>query len=492
MFHRSLLLASTLLISGLSNSNDLSVTEEDNPNQPLTAIQQLKSLKNLQDTDDFIVPTIQNLMLSTVPAHFVQVNALPMVDLQLNFDAGSVRDAEIAAELYGIAHMSAQLLNKGTVRYSATEIARQFEDLGSQLSVQAQRDNFVINLRMLSDPAKIQQSVNLLLEIFNQANFASPNIERLVENNQLGQKQQQDNPSRLMQIQFYHNLYAKHPYGRPVNGGSKSIAKISPEHLKQFREKLLVRENLNIALTGDMTVQQAKKLAQHISQNIPSGQAAAPIAPAIDLKKMHIQHLTHRSSQAHVMMGHLTTSRKDPDRLALEIANRMLGNSSFNSLLMQELRIKRGYTYGVSSSMTFPKSTGLFSISYSTEQAQLLDSINVAHQTLIRFITQPIDSALLAETKSGMLKAFPMNFASNSSINAQIAALGSHQESTDYLSHYKQRVSAISAQDVQNAVRKHLRAEGLTFVIVSQQLDQTALRQQLQQNLKATDAALTQ
>lgn len=132
MFHRSLLLASTLLISGLSNSNDLSVTKEDNPNQPLTAIQQLKSLKNLQDTDDFIVPTIQNLTLSTVPAHFVQVNALPMVDLQLNFDAGSVRDAEIAPELYGVAHMSAQLLNKGTARYSATEIARQFEDLGSQ------------------------------------------------------------------------------------------------------------------------------------------------------------------------------------------------------------------------------------------------------------------------------------------------------------------------------------------------------------------------
>lgn len=100
------------------------------------------------------------------------------------------------------------------------------------------------------------------------------------------------------------------------------------------------------------------------------------------------------------MLGHIGTTRHDPDRLALEVANRMLGGSGFHSVLMKELRVKRGYTYGASSSMSFSQAPGVFRISYSTRQDQLMDSIRVAHKALVDFVREPIDPKQLEETKT--------------------------------------------------------------------------------------------
>lgn len=203
----------------------------------------------------------------------------------------------------------------------------------------------------------------------------------------------------------------------------------------------------------------------------------------IDKSSFDIRHIASDSSQAHVMMGHLGTSRFDSDRLALEIANQMFGGSGFNSILMQELRVKRGYTYGAYSTFSFSQVPGTFSFSYSTRQDQLLSSIQVAHQALIDFVTQPIDLNQLAETKAGMLRAFPNNYSSNANINAQLGAMGFYHQAADYLSQYPKLLEKINAQDVQNAIQKHLHPERLTLIVVNDQLDKTALETRLKQNL---------
>ncbi len=476
---------SSLCVSALSYADD-EIAQVEDLGQPISAVAHLQSLSEIQE-QPFQVPTIHALKNRYgVQSAFVQVNDLPMVDIQLMFDAGSVRDREIDPELSGVANMAAQLMSKGTARYSAEQISRYFEDLGAKYSIQAQRDSFVVTLRVLSEPKKIDAALDMLLHLLNDTNFAQKNMTQTVQSNQQGQKQLQENGSRLIQLQFYRSVYGQHPYASSSNGTGKSMAKIEAQHLQKFRSEYLVRENLNIAITGKLSQSKANAIANTISQHIPSGRKAAAIAVAQDTRRWNIQHIQQNASQAHVMLGHLTTSRHDPDRLALEVANRMLGNSSFNSLLMQELRIKRGYTYGASSAVSFPKSTGMFSISYSTEQAQLLDSIQVAHQTLIRFLTQPIDPALLQETKSGMLKAFPLNFASNASINGQIATLGFHQEPLSYLANYRAQVEKLSAADVEAAVRRHLRANQLTVVVVSNQLDKIALQKMLEANLQSS------
>jgi zinc protease len=151
---------------------------------------------------------------------------------------------------------------------------------------------------------------------------------------------------------------------------------------------------------------------------------------------------------------------------------------------MQELRVKRGYTYSAYSAFSFSQSPGIFSFSYSTRQDQLIDSIRVAHKALTDFVRQPIDTNQLNEVKAGMLRAYPNSYSSNASINAQLGLLGFYQHPADYLDQYPKLLEKITAEDVQNAVRRHLHPDQLTIIVVSKALDKAELNGILQSNLQ--------
>ncbi len=203
-------------------------------------------------------------------------------------------------------------------------------------------------------------------------------------------------------------------------------------------------------------------------------------------KGFDIIHLPYNSTQANVIFGHLGTTRDNKDRLALEVANRMFGGSGFNSVLMQELRVKRGYTYGAYSAFSFSQAPGIFSFSYGTRQDQLIDSIRVAHKAFNDFVKMPIDQKQMEETKAGMLRAFPNNYSSNATINAQLGLLGFYQQDPDYLTQYPKLLEKITVADVQNAVRTYMHPENMTVIVVSKTLDKNEVQQILEDNVQAT------
>ncbi len=457
--------------------------QNDNPSQ-LQSIPLLQSLKNLNPQREFQAPYIHDLNNRyQVRTLFVETQDLPMVDIQLTFNAGSARDQEITKGLYGLSSMAAKLMREGTDRYSANQVAAIFDQTGAQFSVQAYRDMFVVRLRTLSDPNKLEPALGMMMEVLKNASFKPASINLALSNTQVGQKQLQENPSRLMDIRFYRTLYGQHPYAEPISGTQGSTKKINAELLKQFRDQFLVAQNMNIAITGKLSPKQALELSERIAGNLTQGQKAAAL-PQPEIKSgFEVVHLPYNSSQAHITFGHIGPSRFTEDRLALEVANRMFGGSGFNAVLMQELRVKRGFSYGAYSSFSFSQAPGVFSFKYSTRQDQLLESIQVAHQAFINFVSQPIDTQRLEETKAGMLRAFPNNYSSNATINAQLGNMGFYSEQNDYLSSYPERLARISAKDVQNAIRKHLHPDRLTLVVVNKELDKDALKMRLEQNL---------
>lgn len=483
---RSLILLTSLSLSSslwAENYLDTQPDLNDNPSQ-LQAIPLLQSLKNINQKQAFQAPFIHDLNNHyKVRTLFVETRDLPMVDIQLTFNAGSARDQEIAKGLFGLSSTAAKLMREGTDKYTAAQVASVFDATGAQFSVQAYRDMFVVRLRTLSDPKKMEPALAMMMEVLKNATFKPSSIQLALSNTQVGQKQLQENPSKLMDIRFYRALYGQHPYAEPITGTIGSTKKITANLLKKFRDQFLVAQNMNIAITGKLSPKQALELSERIAGNLPQGHKAVALANPEEKSGFDIVHLPYNSSQAHVTFGHLGPNRFTEDRLALEVANRMFGGSGFNAVLMQELRVKRGYTYGAYSTFSFSQAPGIFSFRYSTRQDQLLDSIQVAHQAFINFVNQPIDTKRLEETKAGMLRAFPNNYSSNATINAQLGTMGFYAEQADYLSRYPERLAKITAADVQNAVRKHLHPERLTLVVVSQELDKEALKLRLEQNL---------
>ena len=452
--------------------------------KPLQSLLQLQSLKQLNHHQQYQAPFVQELNNGLqVRSLFVAAQDLPIVDIQLTFNAGSAQDEALGKGLFGMANMAARLMPEGTDQYTAKQLSSTFDALGAKFSVNAYRDMFTIRLRVLSDPKKLEPALALFLHTINYANFNQSGLNLVLSNTKVGQKQVQENPSRLMNIRFYRALYGQHPYAEPSVGTQASIQKISPAMLQQFRDQLLVAQNANIAITGNLTTEHATQISELMSQGLKQGQKAPEISEPIDAPDFNIQHIVHPSSQAHVTIGHLGIRRNDPDRVALEVANRIFGGGSFNSLLSQELRIKRGYTYNASSSISSMLSRGVFSLSYATQQEQLIDSVHVAHQSLVRFLKQPVNKSQLNENKEGILRAFPMTLSSNANINAQIASIGFYGLPSDYLNQYQQQINHLSTTDIEHAIKKHLHADKLTIVIVSKELDKDMLKNILQLNL---------
>lgn len=450
----------------------------------LKSISHLQSLKNLEKKQSYQAPFVQDLSNTLkVRTLFVATQDLPIVDIQLTFNAGSAQDENMGKGLYGIANMAARLMPEGTDQFTAKQLSTAFDALGAKFSVNAYRDMFIVRLRVLSDPNKLEPALDLVLHLIRHANFNQSGLNLVLSNTKIGQKQVQENPARLMNIKFYRALYGQHPYAEPTVGTQASIKKINPQLIQQFRNQFLVAQNLNIAITGQLNTDQATKIAEKITQTLPQGQKASAIIEPIDQTDFNIHFISHASSQAHVTMGHLGINRDDQDRIALEVGNRILGSGSFNSLLSKELRIKRGYTYSVSSNVTSTQARGVFSLNYATQQNQLLDSIDVAHQTLINFIKKPIGKIQLAETKEGLLRAFPMTLSSNANINAQLASIGFYDLPADYLNIYQKKVESLTSSEVQSAIRKHLHADKMTIVVIANELNQDQLKQRLKQNL---------
>ena len=452
--------------------------------EQFNSLNQLDSLQNLKEHSKLTVPHVYELKNRFhVLSLFVESPSLPMVDIQLTFNAGSARDQSIGTNLYGLSNMAAQLLDEGTNHYSAQEIITTFESVGAKFNVSAHRDMFIVKLRTLSDPAKLEPALDMLLEVLNYSTFKNSSIDLVLSNTAVGQKQLKENPSRMKNIVFYRTLYGKHPYAEPITGTQASIKRINPENLVQFRQKYLVRQNLNIAITGQLKEKEALKLAEKIAKYLPEGEKATPLpAPALR-SDFNIRHIPYKSSQAHIIMGEIVTTRDDPDYLALQVANRIFGTGGFNSILSQELRVKRGLTYGAYSSFSFMQAASPFSLGYSTEQDNLLESIQIAHRALVNFIREPIDEKLLEQTKLGMLRAFPNSYSSNAAINAQLGSIGFYGLPADYLNRYSNELKQLTTAQVQNAIRRHLHPDRLTIIIFSEKLDKAALNQILQDNL---------
>ncbi len=464
----------------IDNRNDIENPEMETDTGKPSAVAKLQSLKNLSDKQNIQAPFVQELDNQyKVRSLFVETQDLPIIDIQLTFNAGSARDQSISRDLAGLANMTARLLPEGTEKYTATQIATTFQRLGARFSVNAYRDMFVIKLRVLSDPEKLEPALNLLLEIINHATFNSTGLNMIWNNTKVGQKQILENPTSMMNIAFYRALYGEHPYAEPITGTQASIRKITTDDLKNFKNTFLVAQNMNIAITGKLNSKQATDISNKIAGSLPQGNKALSLPIVQEKTDFDIHFIPYQSTQAAVMMGQLAISKDDPDKVALDIANQMFGGANFNSMLMQELRVKRGYTYGAYSSLTALQSPGIFSFNYSTEQNQLLESIPVAYRALMNFVKQPINRKQLEETKAGMLRAFPMNYSSNSSINSQISSIGFYGLPANYLTQYQQQLQSTTAKQVQDAIKRHLHADRLTLVIVSKELDPAALKQQL-------------
>ncbi len=393
--------------------------------------------------------------------YFVAVRSLPMLDVQVDFAAGSMFDP---AGKSGLAALTRGILDLGAGERDETLISEQLADIGAALGGGADTDRASISLRTLSAKDKLEPALAILRDVLRQPRFDAAILEREKTRTITSLKEAMTRPDSMAGKAFWEALYPQHPYGRQAS--PESIATLSRTDLVDFHQRLYTAGNANITLVGDLSRQQAEQIAAELSSALPSGTAPvlpAPPAPAKGVSKA----LAHPASQAHISLGLPAIERGHPDYFPLLVGNYTLGGGGFVSRLVQEVRDKRGFAYSVYSYFAPLRQAGPFQIGLQTQRKQAKEAIKVVREVLNEFVSKGPSETELIAAKANLSGSFPLRLDSNSKLLGNVAAIAFYGLPLDYLDNYQAKVNAVTVDQVKAAFSRHVRPADLVIVTVA-------------------------
>ncbi len=392
---------------------------------------------------------------------YVHSPDLPMVDIEVRFDAGSARDGDA----WGLAALTAALLDAGTKKHDEEAIAEGFNRLGAQYGAEAGRDSASFTLRTLTRAGIFEPAVALFAEVLSQPAFPQDPFERVRANTLTALKVAETKPGSVAQRAFWHALYGEHPYGHPVSGTRETVGRLTVEQVRAFYRRHYVARNGQIAIVGDLDRKAAEKLAERIMGALPSGAPAHALPQPRPLKAAQRVEKPFTSSQTHIYLGQLGVRRGDPDYYALFLGNHLFGGAGFASLLMEEVREKRGLVYGVYSYFLPMRVAGPWLIGLSTKNASADEAERVVRDTLKAFMAR-IDPEKLQAIKDNLLGGWPLRFDSNRELLGYVSMIGFYGLPLDYLARFPREIERLTADEVLAAWHRHVRPDRLITVRV--------------------------
>ena len=393
--------------------------------------------------------------------YFVESRVLPMLDVQVDFAAGSVFDPEGKS---GLAGMTRSTLDLGAGKLDETAIAEQMADTGANLAGGADSDRASVALRTLSAKDKREPALDILRNVLHAPRFDAAILEREKARTIAGLKEALTRPDSIAGKAFWAAMYPNHPYGRQAT--PESIAALGRDDLIAFHARYYNAANASITLVGDLSRQEAEKIAESIAAGLPKGEAATlPAAP--EKPKWSLTQLTHPATQAHVYVGLPAIERGNPDFFPLLVGNYTLGGGGFVSRLMKEVRDKRGYAYSVYSHFSPMRQTGPFQIGLQTKRSQAKDAIKVVREVLDGFLKDGPSDDELSAAKANLTGSFPLRLDSNKKLLDNAAAIGFYGLPLDYLDQYQAKVEAVTVNDIKQAFSRRVRPENLITVTVA-------------------------
>ena len=390
---------------------------------------------------------------------FVAAPQLPMFDLRLTFAAGSSQDGDVP----GLAILTNAMLNEGVAGKDVSAIAEGFEGLGANFGNGAYRDMAVASLRSLSQRELREPALALFTQVLGAPTFPADSLVRIQNQLLAGFEYQKQNPGKLAGIALFEALYGSHPYAHSSDGNAQSIPAITLEQLRAFHAKAYTASNAVIAVVGDLSRSEAEAISAQVSAALPKGPALAK-TPQPDVPKAGRQHIEHPSKQTHLLLAQLGIDRREPDYAALYIGNQILGGGGFGTRLMEEVREKRGLTYGIYSGFSAMQARGPFMINLQT-RAELSEGALTLVQDILRdYLANGPTQKELDDAKRELAGSFPLSTASNADIVGQLGSMGFYDLPLTYLEDFMAQIQALNIEQVKTAMAKHLSPEAMLIV----------------------------
>jgi len=393
---------------------------------------------------------------------FVESHELPILDISVDFPAGSARDPGDQAGLAQLTHI---LLDQGAGGLSDTAIAHRLADVGAVLGGTFDRDRGGVTLRTLSSQAEKDAALNILARVLQQPDFPQAVIKREKQRLIAGIREAEADPGTVADKAFYRALYGTHPYAHDESGDPAAIAKLTRGDVQTFYRTHYSAPNAVISLMGDISRAEAEAIAARLAGGLSSA-AAVSALPKPGPARTNEQRIAFPSTQSHVLVGAVGVARNAPDFFPLFVGNYVLGGGGFDSRLMREVRDKRGYAYSAYSYFLPMMEDGPFQLGLQTKLAQTDDALKVAQATLRQFIADGPSEAELKQAKDNLTGGFPLRIDSNKKILEYLSLIGFYELPLDYLDTWVDKVNAVDVAAVKQAFARHIDPDKLVTVIV--------------------------
>ncbi len=423
-------------------------------------------------TAAFATPHIQHWQApSGARVYFVEDHDLPMLDVSVDFPAGSGFDV---AGKVGVAHLTYGMLDLGSQGLSEDDIARKLADVGAQMSGHFDSDRAGLTLRTLSEAAERDTALDILARCLQQPLFPEPVLAREKARLIASLKEAETQPESIADKAFGKAVFGVHPYGWHVE--VPDVEKIQRPELESFYRAHYSANHAVIALMGDITRAQAEAIAQRLTANLPSGGADAHIPPVLIRIKPSEQRIAHPASQSHILIGTPGIARNDEDYFPLYVGNYILGGGGFVSRLMNEVREKRGMAYSVYSYFIPMQQPGAFQIGLQTKKEQADESLRLVREILRTFVDKGVTEKELRAAKQNIIGGFPLRIDSNKKIIDYLSVIGFYELPLTYLDDFTSKVDRVTTRQIRDAFKRRIDPDALATVIVGAPVGQVRIR----------------
>lgn len=385
----------------------------------------------------------------------------PAVTMRLLVRTGSASDPK---GKLGLVHLLASLLDQGTTTKSAQEMNDAIDFIGGAMGAGAGTDLTFVNTMVMKD--SFENGMRMLSDMARHPAFAQREIERQREQTLSGLQVSAEDPEWIANSVFDRLVYGFHPYGMPDNGTPDTLAGIAREDLQAFHASHFVPNNTILAIVGDVTAEEAFTTAKKVfgdwqKQDLPKQTFIDPPDPT---RRVIVVNKPD-AVQTEVRVGHLGITRTHPDYMAVNLAIRILGGEGSNRL-HQVLRTERSLTYGAQANMDALKEAGDFEAETNTRSEATTEVLRLIVDQFWRLQRERVSERELDGAKAYMTGSFPLTIETPEAIAMQVMNAVFYGLPLDQLQTFRERVNAVTPDDVQRVARTLLRPDRLSVVLV--------------------------
>ncbi len=403
-----------------------------------------------------------------VRAWLVEERKLPIISIHFAFQGGSEQDP---ADKQGLAALIAAALTQGAGELDSAAFQQQLADRSITLDFRAGRDEFSGTLKCLS--ADKEKAFELLRLALTKPRFDAVEVERLRAKQSTRVRTLFADPEWQARHALLSYLFDGHPYSQRQMGTLQTLSTIMPEDMRAFVDTHFARQTLTVGAAGDIRPGELAQALEDVFGDLPLRAKLTPVADTAEKGPMSIL-VRREGTQTNLFFALPGPKRDDPDYYAAEIANYILGGGGFSSRLMQDMRDKKGLTYGISTYLAPAQQAGLIMGAVAVDNPKAGEALASIRSIWHRFYLEKPSEKEIEAAKDYLTGSAPLALTSTDRIAALLVSMQREDLGRDYLSRYPKIIRGVTSADMHRVIDRFFNPDKIVIAFAGKPIGVSA------------------